>query len=668
MNHLIRGSEFLLRHPDFQLVGRDAELQRLTAILMRDRASSVLLVGAGGVGCTAICLGVQAQKNAPDAPFDLVSKRFFWLDVNGLFGDGEPGPAFKRIIDRLAAVNEAVLLVEDTRDLIEACRNAGTMHFINALVGGVRAGEFQSVFEARDDDLEFILKTSSDARELFTVLPIEEPVGAALDAIVRAAAIGIGRHHGVSIDEDAITAAIELTTKYHPADIGLSRAQPERSVTLIDRALAAYRLEAHRRPPPGVSEGVWNDQRAQLRALYEAQRAGETAVEGLEQELDVARHRSEEGGRLAGMASPEVEDILAKMRRFASEIVRNRAEHDALTEEVNSHLALTRDLVLGEFSDISGIPVNKLNENDVEKLRGLEPALALRIFGQEDVVRQLANGVKIARLGRRGAIPAAYLFLGPSGVGKTEIGKALAAYLFDQEAALARFDMSEYMEKHAVAKLIGAPPGYEGFEAGGILTNLMRRNGNRIILFDEIEKAHPDIFNIMLQVLGDGRLTDNVGRTVSFADAIILMTTNIGQPHFLDETLAWEEAEERARADLDAAYRSEFLNRFAGRQNIICFRRLDIDAIERIVRRELTALARVYGERGIRLEPDAEGLRAFCEARYDPRIGARGLPGFLQATLEPDIVNAILDNPDRNATARIRYAPEERRLRVDWQR
>ncbi len=246
--------------------------------------------------------------------------------------------------------------------------------------------------------------------------------------------------------------------------------------------------------------------------------------------------------------------------------------------------------------------------------------------------------------------------MGPSGVGKTEVSKALAAELLDSEAALTRFDMSEYMEKHAVAKLIGAPPGYEGFDVGGILTNAMRKNPYRVLLFDEIEKAHPDVFNVFLQILSDGRLTDNVGRTVSFEDAILIFTTNIGQPAFLNPDLSPEMAQLEAMKELNATYRPEFLNRFAGRENILCFVRLEMPSIERIIRREIDKINTKYYDDNISVAMNDASLNAFCVDRYDPTVGARGLPGYIKANLEPIIANKLLNSNDNHKSlANVQY-------------
>jgi|JI10StandDraft_1071094.scaffolds.fasta_scaffold12578_10 ATP-dependent Clp protease ATP-binding subunit ClpB len=697
MNFLIRGEDYLARSPKFKLVGRDQELKRLAAILMRRTANSVLLVGAGGVGCTALCKGLQGIKSEADAPFDIVVKRLFWLETDELFASGDEAKineSFQKLMQVLYRTPDSILIIEDTRDFIEAARNMGATHFINALCLAIKSDKMQAILEVRDDDLDYILKSHSDLRELFTLIDLAEPTGDALVKIVKDGARRLSDFHQIRISDEALTTAIDLTTKYRSENGGISRAQPERSVALLDRALAAYRLDAHRHAP-GLREAetalmkarseaakaeaqaaidavmaTWMDHQQQLKALFQRQRDGEVAILEHEEQLEAqlsaeASSRStgeDEGqsvrGRIAkfakmatggGLESDDVTALRKTIRALQGEIATNREAFDTLTREVNDRLQLDRDAVLAEFSRISGISVSKLNENEREKLRNLEGDLGKRIFGQDHVIKALANAVKTARVGRRNSEKpqASFMFMGPSGVGKTEMAKVLALSLLDDEKALTRFDMSEYMEKHAVSRLIGAPPGYEGFEAGGILTNAMRRNPLRVLLFDEIEKAHPDVFNVFLQILSDGRLTDNVGRTVSFSEAIIIMTTNIGQPHFLNPKYTFEQATTAALEDVQKTYRSEFLNRFAGRQNIICFNRLDLPSIEKIVRREFDAIDRTYGQDGISVSIGESDLKAFCKDHYDPAIGARGLPGIIQTSVEPMIVNQILDSSKR---------------------
>jgi ATP-dependent Clp protease ATP-binding subunit ClpA len=334
----------------------------------------------------------------------------------------------------------------------------------------------------------------------------------------------------------------------------------------------------------------------------------------------------------------------------------------------NKDLLLTRKEVITEFSKISGIPATKLDENEIENLINLEGNLLSRIFGQDEAVRHVANSIKVAKVDTlEEAGPAvSYLFLGPSGVGKTEMAKAVARYVFGDEKSLVRFDMSEYMEKHAVAKLIGAPPGYEGFEAGGILTNSVRKKPVGVYLFDEIEKAHPDVFNIFLQILSDSRLTDNIGRTVDFSDIIIIMTSNIGQSYYLDPSLSDEAAKALATEELNKTYRSELLNRFNGRENILHFKRLQLAVIERIIQREIARLNESYQARGLEIEVKDSCIYNFCKDHYDLIRGARGLPGYIKANIRPILVNYILNNPNGKGTFRASYNTELKKFEVSF--
>lgn len=708
-DYLIRGHDYLEHYPDFELVGREDILNKLTAILMRKRANNVLLIGAGGVGCSAICLGLQESKKKPDTPFDIVSKRFFWLESDLLFSTGNPdtiNEGFDKALRTLSRTPDTVLILDDMRDFVDAARNNGCMHLINALMRALKKKKFQVIVELRDDDLEVALKTHSDMMENYTLLDVHEPDDELLHAIVTSVAgTRLQSHHGIPVSGDAIDTAIEVTSKYRIRDLGLSRAQPERSLTLLDRAFTTYRLKAHKRDPrlPELEEKcaaltsngedlvaidaeidavntAWAKRQQQIKEIYGEMRDGEDAIRSLEmqieerQEYEQSLIEGDEGpeekpdkkGFLsfakrvagAGYDSDEVAAFKEQVRAFEVEVAGKKKAFEALTAEINDQLELGKDHVLAEFSSISGIPVSKLTQDERAKLLHLDENLSKRVFGQEEAVGKLANQVRVARAGLQSPNKpqAAFMFLGPSGVGKTELAKALTAELFDDERALLRFDMSEYMEKHAVAKLIGAPPGYEGYEAGGILTNEMRRNPRRIILFDEIEKAHADIFNVFLQILDDARLTDNRGLTVSFRDAIILMTTNIGTPHFLSDE-DFEVAKTLAMADLDDQYRPEFLARFNGKRNIVCFNTLSLDVIELIAARDIRRLNDMVKTTmpDLNVDVEAQALRAMCEDHYKAITGARGITGYIEGVIKPEIANTVLFNQQAKGTIMIDY-------------
>ncbi|MDO6525269.1 AAA family ATPase [Motilimonas sp. 1_MG-2023] len=730
-NHLIRGRDKLAQQPDFQLVGRDKELKQLAGVLMRKQANSVLLVGTGGVGCSALCLGLQASKNDSEASFDIINKRIYWLDTDGLFASGDPSAMnehFQKLLRTLSRSKESILIIEDARDFIEAARNNGCTNFINALVREIRMNKFQVIFETRDDDLEVVLKCHSDMREYYTMLDIKEPAHESLTEIITVTSKRLEQHHKITISEGAIATAIDLTNKYRVREMSLSRAQPERSLNLLDRALTTYRQRAHAAPAEltqlnqqlslieaaiagdesseflhvpteqllskksellqliSQQQEQWQSIQQQLRKCYKNQRDGEEGLIELEnallkqQEVEQAQgdtkpepetldqFRSFSASLAAGFESEAISKIRAEIAQMEAYVKENKQAFEQLTRQVNANLCLDVDSVLAEFSAISGIATDKLNQDERSKLLKIHSVLNSRVYGQDHAVDQLADAVRVARVGLKDPEKpqASFMFLGPSGTGKTELAKALAAALFDDERALLRFDMSEYMEKHGVAKLIGAPPGYEGYEAGGILTNSMRSNPRVIVLFDEMEKAHPDVFNVLLQVLDDGRLTDNRGLTVSFGEAIILMTTNIGQPNFLDENLSFDEAVSETMKELDQVYRPEFLNRFNGRENIVCFNRLDLAVVEKIARREIDKLNRQIKASGknININISDQTLADICQDIYVPAIGARGLPGYITTRIKPAVANTLLQTPDAEGEMLIKYDITTKQLNI----
>ncbi len=725
-NFLIRGRDYLARHPEFRLVGRDEELKKLSRILMRKKANSVLLVGTGGVGCTALCLGLQASKHLPETPFDIINKRLFWLDTDGLFSSGDIAAMndnFTKLLARLSRYPDTLLLVEDMRDFIEATRNNGCTNFINALMREIERGSFQAIFECNDEDLEIILKSHSHFTEHYTLLDLDEPEEDSLRAIVEQSVAALMNHHHIAIADEAIEIAIQLTSKYRVREMSLSRAQPERTMNLLDRAFTSYRQFAHANPT-GLQEkqallaqmpesetaardvlqqeidqikSAWEETQNELRKLYRNQSEGEETLRKLEDDLEEQRQKDKakqeerqqlreagtsqpeapkEGGfasfnmrtAAGGYETAEVNALKAEIEKIQAAIKTNKDAFIALTKEINQNLQLEAHHVMAEFSQLSGIPANKLNQDEKVKLLSLKANLSSRVFGQEHAIDKLTDAVQVARVGLKDANKpqASFMFLGPSGVGKTEIAKALTVALHDDERALLRFDMSEYMEKHAVAKLIGAPPGYEGYEAGGILTNAMRRNPHVVILFDEIEKAHPDVFNVFLQVLDDGRLTDNRGLTVSFSEAVIVMTTNIGQTYFLDESLNFEEAEVETMKELDSYFRPEFLNRFNGRQNIVCFKTLSLEVIERIAAREIQKLnAQIAAQgKGLSIEMSDASLAAICKDHYQPVNGARGIPGYFATQIHPVVARTMLQVEQAQGVMRIEYDSAKKALQI----
>lgn len=463
MQYLTSGNELLSAHPGFKLVGRAEDMKRLTSVLMRNKAASVILVGPGGVGASALVMGLQALKDDPNVPFDIVSKRIFWLKTDELFSSGnheEINKGFNGVLTILKRTPDSILVIEDTRDFIEAARTNGCSHFINSLNSIVKSGETQVILEARDPDLDMILAAHSDMKQCYTIIDLNEPVGDDLVQIAMSNAKILTKHHDIKIEDDAVLTAIELTNKYRSRDPSLSRAQPERSANLLDRALATYRLDAHKRHPQvtyllasGVKEddprivqldAEYSKVQSRIKELFKLQRDGEIAIIDLEEQIasiqkqeeeakargEAPVERLEEGSRRiqmfanvvssGGFESPAVRELRNQIRQLQLVINENRAEFDLLTEQINEQLSLTKEKVLAEFSRLSGIPVSKLNEDEKEKLRNLEAALNSRVFGQEEVIHKIANAIKVARIGRRGGgkPQAAFLIMGPSGTGK----------------------------------------------------------------------------------------------------------------------------------------------------------------------------------------------------------------------------------------------------------
>ena len=647
MNILKSGTGVLKSKPDFKLVGRDTELGAMINILSRKFSHNVILVGQSGVGCSALTYGLQQAKSDPSTPFDILHKRIWWLDVDGMFSDADKiQESFDKMMNTVSSNTDkdTILVIEDTRNFIDSVNSSGNTSFINRMMKDVEDGRFQIIFESLDTDIDLVLSIHSSMKEQFTVLEIDPPAEDKLKAIVTAASKNLFNHHGINIEDGAIDQAIELTTMYPGKERSLACSQPKAALTLLDRSLATYKNANHANPE-GISPEDWEEKRKTMAMACENQASGEQHLSSLEAKMaEIVATKDPSAGFL--MSSKEEQDTATEISRTKT-IVKEYAEKFAtLTVEINSKLSLTADSVFAKFSDLSGIPFDKLNEDESEKLLSLPVELKKKLFGQDHVIDQLSDALLTARtpgLKERGKPDAAFMFCGSSGVGKTELAKQLAKILKDDENAMLRFDMSEYSEKNNVTSLIGAPPGYAGFENGGVLTNAVRKNPNAIILFDEIEKAHPSIFDIFLQVLDDGRLTDTQGRTVSFEHTILIFTTNTGAEHLLDEELEFETQVEKTIEALSEEYRAEFLNRFGGRENIVCFKILPLYVIELITRGQLNKVNRDLKAAGNTLEITIsdESINNLCTYQYKPERGARGIDGVFRTNVYPKLAKII---------------------------
>lgn len=702
---LTRGSDVLARRPNFKLVGRDIELAELSTALMKLHRRNLVVTGRGGVGVSAIVLGLQASKRELTTPVDIVGKRFFWLNTDLLFESGNTASineAFVKARNTLCAANSAVLVVEDAADFIKFATMAGCSNLINGLMGDLKSGRYQAIFETSDEGLAELLKCDGDLLENCTLYEVKEPAPDKLRIIAEQMRGELEAHHGVSISPKALEAAVILTEKYKLTEL---RAQPDAAVTLLDLAMTHFCRQAHLAPvhieelkkklatlAPTASErreveeriqsaqAEWNERQRQVRALYKEMTDGEEQIRIFEDEVEalkLAHHKRiselqghpQGPGAGSGSADPmfiykdsdtaEVTAVRQKIDVVRKLVSQASEAYAKKVSEVYAGLMIQEEDVLRSFSALSGIPVDTLTENERVRLRNLEEVLGRRVVGQPEPTTEVAQAVKRARLGLK--LPnkpsGTFMFLGPSGVGKTELAKALSEAL---SVPLLRFDMSEYMEKHAVAKLIGAPPGYEGYEHGGILTNLARRNPYSVVLFDEIEKAHSDVFNLMLQLLDDARLTDSRGLTASFKDTIVIMTTNIGTPHFLDEEISFDEAKKLALTDLRGHYRPEFLGRFGG--NIYAFQRLGAEVLTAIATKELTRINALVAEQKVRLVMPTAAMREMVQGVYVPREGARSILGYMDRHITSAIADLVLSERVSQGEIEVSFDPKNKTI------
>jgi ATP-dependent Clp protease ATP-binding subunit ClpB len=660
------------------VIGRDDEIRRTIQILSRRTKNNPVLIGEPGVGKTAIAEGLAQRIVRGDVPQSLQDRTLISLDMGALIAGAKYRGEFE---ERLKAVlkevtessGQIVLFIDEIHTVVGAGASQGAMDAGNLLKPMLARGELRCIGATTLDEYRQHIEKDAALERRFQQVYVDQPTVADTVSILRGLKERYEVHHGVQISDSALVAAATLSTRYIS-----DRFLPDKAIDLIDEAAAKLKMEITSKPEEldEIDRKILQMEMERLSLQKESNAASVDRLAKLERELaDLKEEQSE----LSAQWQSE-KDTIGNIQAIKEEIDRvnveiQQAERDvnlnkaaelkygklpelqtklteaekALSDNQTSGKTLLREEVTeADIAEIiskwTGIPLSKLVASEMEKLLNLESELHQRVIGQNEAVTAVADSIQRSRAGL--ADPdrpmASFIFLGPTGVGKTELAKALASYLFDTEASIVRIDMSEYMEKHSVSRLVGAPPGYVGYDEGGQLTEAVRRRPFSVVLFDEIEKAHPDVFNILLQVLDDGRITDSQGRTVDFTNTIIIMTSNIGSQYILDiagDDAQYDEMNSRVTEALRSTFRPEFLNRI---DEIIIFHALKKNQLRDIVKIQTRRLEQRLEDRKMALKLSDAALDFLADIGYDPTYGARPLKRAIQREIETQIAKSIL--------------------------
>ena len=677
------------------VIGRDDEIRRVITILSRKTKNNPVLIGEPGVGKTAIAEGLAQRIVRGDVPEGLKDRSLFSLDMGALVAGakfrGEFEERLKAVLQEIKASEGRILLfIDELHTIVGAGKAEGSMDAGNLLKPMLARGELHCIGATTLDEYRKYIEKDAALERRFQSVMVDQPSVEDTISILRGLKERFEVHHGVRIQDNALVASAVLSNRYIS-----DRFLPDKAIDLMDEACASIRTEMDSLPEEldALTRRLIQLQIEEAALLQEKDSASKERLEALRKELADLREQ-EQAQRTIWEAEKASVGQLQKLRETIestkAEVERAERAYDLnkaaelrhgrlpqlerelavaearLTERTLVKEEVSQEEIAAIVARWTGVPVTRLLEGEKQKLLHLEDALQRRVVGQPEAVRFVSEAILRARAGikdpRRPI--GSFIFLGPTGVGKTELVKTLASTLFDSEDAIVRIDMSEYMERHAVSRLVGAPPGYVGYEEGGQLTEAVRRKPYSVILFDEVEKAHPDVFNIMLQILDDGRVTDSQGRTVDFKNAIVIMTSNIGSQYLLNEVGGEisDGAHESVMTELRRHFRPEFLNRV---DEIVVFRPLDLEDIEVIVGLLLADLNRTLAERRIVVELDAEAIKWVALKGFDPVYGARPLRRFMQRSIQTDLARAILDGRvQEGGVARFAIAGEKLELQA----